>query len=160
MVRCIVIPRDGNGTPRIQELDGIRDFQKVTGGWLEPIDLPALAVTIWVNEASERDRSRFNSRATALWWFYSTRMHRQRFILGDVVLTGDDNGEVGAEVPDDIIQGMLTPHEFVIQVSLEGDELWRNTPVCFDNIFDAIQWCMLVASTVRPGPGFRITSTV
>ncbi|MFB8190367.1 hypothetical protein ACFC14_13650 [Microbacterium sp. NPDC055988] len=46
MVQGIVIPRDGGGDLRLEELAGLRDFQEVTGGWIEPIELDGIDATI------------------------------------------------------------------------------------------------------------------
>lgn len=159
MVTSIVIPHDGGGNIRLRELAGIGEFQKAVDGFLEPIEIPALGITAWTNEAALRSRAGVNSRATALWWYFCADTSDRRFILGDVVLTGADDAQDGADAPEHIVYGLLNPHEFVIQVSPLGNDEWWDTQGRFDNIFDAATWCMIFGLSIRPGPAFRITAT-
>lgn len=155
MVTSLVIPRDGAGSVRVRELASIGEFQAIVDGFLEPIEITALGITVWVNEAAARQRRGMNSRATALWWYYCADTSGRRFIIGDVVLTGA--GESFVDVPEHFIHGLLAPHDFVIQVSPHGDEEWFDTQGRFNSLFEAATWCMIVGLSVRPGPAFRIT---
>lgn len=158
MVRSILIPNDGGGDVRLQELAALGDFQEAVDGFLEPVEIPALGLTVWTNEAALRQRAGVNSRATALWWYFCADASDRRFILGDVVLTGANDAEDGADAPEHVVYGLLTPHEFVIQVSPRDNDEWFDTQARFDNIFDAATWCMIVGLSIRPGPAFRITA--
>lgn len=157
MVTGIVIPRDGGGGLRIQELATIGDFQEVAGGWLEPIEIESLGVTAWVNEGAHEQRGSFNSRATALWWYYSANAEARRFMLGDVVLIGNGRESDGADAPEQLIHGLFSPHEFVIQVSPRCDDVWYDTYARFDSIFAAATWCMVLGLSTHRGPDFRIS---
>lgn len=85
MVQGIVIPRDGGGDLRVEELTGLLDFQEVTGGWIEPIELDGVDATIYVNGALQRTPGPFNTRATALHWYHG--LHRDKaLLLGDAVI--------------------------------------------------------------------------
>jgi hypothetical protein len=155
MVRSIVIPRDGAGSPRVQELASIDEFQEVVGGWLEPIEIEALAVTVYADESAKRHRGALNSRATALWWYFSSGAAVRRFILGDVVIAGIGTGGSGADVPEDLIHGLFEHHDFVVQAQQGASEGWLDTYARFDNLFDAATWCMLLGVIARPAT-FRV----
>ncbi|GAB3608357.1 hypothetical protein GCM10027414_04820 [Humibacter ginsengiterrae] len=155
MVRSIVIPQDGAENPRVQELASIDEFQEVVGGWLEPIEIEALDVTVYMDESAERRHGPLNSRATALWWYFSSGAESRRFILGDVVVAGIDDGLGGADVPDTLVHGLFEQHRFVVQAHRGSSEEWLDTYARFDNLFDASLWCMLISAFARPAT-FRI----
>lgn len=157
MVTTIVIPHNQADAPQVRELASVGDFQEITGGWLEPFDVPSLGITLWASEAAPREHVHLNSRATALFWYYNTRIETASLVVGDVVVSGTVTPEESADVPEQILAGLLTPHEFVVQISPDDDGTWHDTSARFDNIFEAAQWCMLFAHAVRPGPGFRFT---
>lgn len=156
MVTTIVIPQDGGGEPRVQELAGISDFQQVTGGWLEPIEIGPLGITAWVNEAAPREQGVMNARATALYWHYSLHLEFPRLLLGDVVITGSDDGDEGSDAPEHLVQGLLSEFDYVVQVSPDDDDNWDDTFARFANIYDAALWCMLFARSFQPGSAFRV----
>lgn len=156
MVTTIVIPQDGGGAPRVQELAGASDFQEVTGGWLEPIEIGTLGITVWVNEAAPREHGVMNARATALYWHYSLGLEFPRLLLGDVVITGSDDGENGMDAPEHLIHGLLATHHYVVQVSPDDDDNWNDTFARFENIYDAALWCMLFARSFQQGSAFRV----
>lgn len=151
MVRTIVIPRHPRSAVQVRDLSGIDEFERITGGWIEPLELERLSSTIWANQVAKLERGGFNARATALNWHYASPGLPLRFVLGDVVLAGPvDDPVVGMDVPSRVFQTLVDPHHFVIQISPEDREDWRNTHACFDNIFDAAIWCMIIGIT-RPG---------
>lgn len=156
MVTTIVIPQDTTGEPHVQELAGLDDFQKVTGGFLEPFEVAPLGITFWVNEAAARERGGLNARATALYWYYNAGHGLPNFMLGDVVVSGNGSRRSGGDVPEELVFGLVSPHCFVVQVSPDDDDHWQNTFARFDYIYDATLWCMLLARSFEHGPAFRV----
>lgn len=156
MVTTIVIPHDPIGAPRLQELASIGDFQEVTGGFLEPHEVTVLGITLWVNEAAPREHGALNARATALHWYYNASVELPYLILGDVVISGNDERHGSTDVPELMVYGLLHPHRFVVQVSPHDNDTWNDTFARFGNVFDAAIWCMLLARTFEHGPAFRI----
>lgn len=157
MVTTIVIPHNQAKAPRVRELASVGDFQEVAGGWLEPIDVPTLGITFWANEAASRERLGMNSRATALCWYYNIRLESATVVVGDVVVSGMVAADGSVDVPETVLDGLLNPHEFIVQISPDDDDVWHDTFARFGNIYEAALWCMMFAHTVRPGPGFRFT---
>ncbi len=150
MVRTIVIPRHPRSALQARELADIDEFERVTGGWVRAHELERLSTTIWVNQAAVVRRGGFNARATALAWHYSMPGRDLPIVLGDVVLTGPVNDPVlGMDATPLVEQSLLEPLHFVIQLSAKNEEQWRDSHVCFDNIFDAAIWCMLLGLTQR-----------
>lgn len=155
MVRSIVIPRDGAGDPRVLELASVDEFQDVVGGWLEPIEIEALDVTVYMDESAERRHGPLNSRATALWWYFSSGAEPRRFILGDVVLAGIGDGASGTNVPEYLVHGLFEHHRYVVQAQRGAAEGWVDTYARFDSLFDAALWCLLLSVLAKPAT-FRI----
>ncbi|WP_298868468.1 hypothetical protein [uncultured Microbacterium sp.] len=153
MVHAIVIPRDGGGDLWIAELAGLKDFQTVIGGWIEPIELDGSDTTLYANGGIQCSRGPFNSRATALYWYHG--QHRNRpLILGDVVLVGTDPGVTEAAEPR-LIHGLLAHHEFVVQLCPDG-LTWCDTSLRFPSWFSAALWAMVIDSTLPDSVGLRI----
>lgn len=153
MVQAIVIPRDGGGDLRLEELAGLRDFQEVTGGWIEPIELDGIDATIYVNGDAQRGPGPFNSRATALHWYHG--LHRERaLLLGDAVIVGTQSGDGGKSLPW-LIHALMVHHEFVVQLSPDGRH-WADTPLRFGSIFEAKLWAMLIDGVLVDGVDVRI----
>ncbi|WP_339619554.1 hypothetical protein [uncultured Salinibacterium sp.] len=157
MVRTIVIPRHSESAVQVRDLVDIDEFERVTGGWVKPFELERLSSTIWANQAATLGRGGFNARATALSWHYATPGRPLRFVLGDVVLAGPvDDPVVGMDVPSRVFQTLVDPHHFMIQISRKDEEDWQNTFACFDNVFDAAIWCMIIGLTGPSGWDVRV----
>ncbi|MDF1478793.1 hypothetical protein PYV02_06805 [Leifsonia sp. H3M29-4] len=153
MVLGIVIPQDGGGDLRLEELAGLRDFQEVTGGWIEPIELDGIDATIYINGEAQRHPGPFNSRATTLHWYHG--LHRDRaLLLGDAVIVGTQSGERGRVLPW-LIHALMDHHEFVVQISPDGRR-WADTPLRFASIFEAKLWAMLIDGVLVEGVDVRI----
>ena len=159
MVRNIVIPHDLARSPRLHHLATAGEFLAAVDGWLDPIEMPALGVTAYINEAARREHHPINCRAMALWWLYSAEPMGYPIFLGDVVLTGtgDDEDETMFE---QIVGDVFEQREFVVQVKPYGRGLWQDSFARFTNVFDAATWCMLLVSTLRPGALVRLQRRV
>ena len=158
MVKSIVIPHDPARSPRLRHLATATEFQAAVDGWLELIEMPALGVTVYVNEAARREHAPINCRAMAIWWLYTADPTEYPIFLGDVVLTGIGDSEQTGDVPDRIVRDIFEAHEFVVQVQPHGVGAWHDTFARFTNVFDAATWCMLLSHTLRPGALFRLCS--
>lgn len=157
MVRSIVIPHDPARSPRLRHLATASEFQAAVDGWLEPIEMPALGVTVYVNEAARREHHPINCRAMALWWLYSAEPTQYPIFLGDVVLTGT-GAEEDEVLLEQIVRDVFEQREFVVQVMPHGRGPWQDSFARFTDVFDAATWCMLLVSTLRPGAGVRLQS--
>lgn len=157
MVKAVVIPRHPGSAVQVRDLAGPDEIELVTGGWARPLQLERLSSTIWVNEAALLERGGFNARATALCWFYASPNQRLRPVLGDVVLAGPvDDPVMSLDMPEPVLSNLVEPHHFVVQASQENRESWSDTHACFDNIFDAAIWCMIIGLTGPRGWDMRI----
>lgn len=46
MVKGFIIPASAQGTVEAREFAGLDDYQQAVGGYIEPVDLPALHATL------------------------------------------------------------------------------------------------------------------
>ncbi len=158
MVKSIVIPHDPTRSPRLRHLATASEFQAAVDGWLEPIEMPALNVTVYVNEAARRERQPINCRAMAIWWLHTANPMQHPIILGDVVLTGIAEDGGGTDVPDSLVQDIFEAREFVVQIRPPQDTVWHDTFARFADVFDAATWCMVLTYTLHPGSSIRLCS--
>lgn len=158
MVRSIVIPHDQARSPRLRHLASAEEFQAAVDGWLEPIEMPALGITVYVNEAARREHHPINCRAMALWWLYTADPTQYPVFLGDVVLTGMTESDEGGTLLEQIESDIFEQREFIVQVKPRGQESWNDSFARFGNVFDAATWCMLFTHTLRPGAMLRLQS--
>ncbi|MCI9857235.1 DUF3846 domain-containing protein [Microbacterium proteolyticum] len=159
MVKSIVIPHDESQRPRLQEMVDIGAFQEAVDGWLELIEAPAIGVTIYVNEAAQRDNAPLNQRAMALWWLYSVNPMRHPLLCGDVVFSGVSDENDG-DVPEQLLRDVFDATKFTLDARAHADHFWRETKARFDNVFDAALWCMLLTRSVGRGVQLRVRSHV
>lgn len=72
MVSALRIPTEADESIAILKVDTAEDYQAAVGGWIEPVDIPALGVTVYVHEEGLLRHLPFNSRATFLWWYLTS----------------------------------------------------------------------------------------
>jgi hypothetical protein len=58
------------------------------GGWIEPVDVPSLGITICVNEEGLIRQLPRDPRATFLWWFHVPANRQKAILVGDALLAG------------------------------------------------------------------------
>ncbi|SIS17692.1 hypothetical protein [Microbacterium sp. RURRCA19A] len=158
MVRSIVIPHDIRRPARVCELPDLGAFQTAVDGNLEPLEIPTLDVTVYMNEGARREHQPLNVRASALWWYCSAVPTEYPLILGDVVLSGNGQhfDEDGGDVPV-LVERFLGTSSILVQATRRGDQrTWLDTMARFDNVFDAAVWCSLFRATMGGASRFRI----
>ncbi|WP_108249991.1 DUF3846 domain-containing protein [Planctomonas deserti] len=161
MVRSIVIPHDQARPAHVCELADLGAFQAAVDGSLEPLEIPTLDVTVYMNEDARRERRPLNVRATALWWYYSAVPTEFPLILGDVALAGsahDLTGDSG-DIPPLVEQQIFGSDLYRVQGTRGCDRhTWLDTYARFDNLFDAATWCTLFRATMGRASQFRLSS--
>lgn len=157
MVQGIVVPSDERAPVEVCEFRTLQDYQTAVDGWIEPIDIPLLGITVYVNEGARRRRLELNSRATLLWWFFTPSARLQVMLMGDVVIAGCLEDEYSAgDVPDDITRKLTDDAEYAIQMRPIGGAIWFETRSSFKSYFDALLWGMLIAERWRSTDEVRV----
>lgn len=115
--------------------------------------MPALNVTVYVNEADRREQQPINCRAMAIWWLHTANPMHHPIILGDVVMTGIAEDGGGTDVPDVLFQDIFEAREFVVQICPPRDNVWYDTFARFADVFDAATWCLPTPCTRQAPSG-------
>ncbi|VXB66961.1 DUF3846 domain-containing protein [Frigoribacterium sp. 9N] len=145
MVKGLWVPVDDNAPIEQRELAGLDDYQDVVGGWIEPVDVPSLGVTIYVNEEGLIRQLPLNPRATFLWWFHVPQARQKAMLVGDALLVGmpDRRGE-STDVPDAVIALCASRRKRRIEYLTESDARWRQGDVGHDDVWEAMVWGMVL----------------
>lgn len=138
MPDVIVIPADLATPVTRTRLDRLEDFQQVVGGPIEPVDLPAGAATLFVNEEGLPRHLRLNLRALFLWWYWQPHAW-DAALVGDAILTGPPDEDGNTTSLDAVrLAAMTEPRPWQIQTRTATDVPWVTQPVVYGSFFDAL----------------------
>jgi len=129
MVRSIFIPADEDESiTELQVLD-LEDYQSAIGGWIEPVDVPELGVTVYVNDEGLLRRLPFNSRATFLWWHFVPEARQTAMLVGPAVLVGlPTRGGDATDVPASAIELLINEREYAVLIKIGHGSAWITDP--------------------------------
>lgn len=144
MVTGLVIPADGEKALERRDFAALEDYQAAVGGWIEAVDIPALGVTIYVNEGGLLRQLPFNSRASFLWWYHVPEARQKAMLVGDAVLVGlpDRNGD-STDLPPDVIDTLMHAGRWRVEVRAADDSKWYRNQVTYEDYFEALVWAMV-----------------
>ena len=130
MVKALVIPTTEGEPIKECDVDALEDYQSVVGGCIEPVDVPALGVTVYVHEEGLMLNLPFNPRATFLWWYFVPEARQKAMLVGPALITGlpDRNGD-STDVPS--------------EVGAMGDSTWYRNQMTYADYFEALVWAMV-----------------
>lgn len=144
MVKALVIPAS-EGEPITEcEVNKLEEYQAVVGGWIEPVDIPALGVTVFVHEEGLMLSLPFNPRATFLWWYFVPEARQKAMLVGPALVTGlpDRSGD-STDVPSEVTAMLAQPGEWRVEVRTVGDPKWYRNQMTYSDCFEAIIWAMV-----------------
>ena len=126
MVRALRIPAEADEPITELEVFKLEDYQAAVGGWIAPVDLPDLDVTIYVHEEGLIMRLPFNSRATFLWWHFVREARQKAMLVGPALVVGlpDRNGE-STDVPAGAIELLSQSREHAVLLKVGDDPAWH-----------------------------------
>ena len=109
MVRALRIPTEPDDPITELEVFQLEDYQAAVGGWIEPVDIPELGVTMYVHEEGLVLGLPFNSRAAFLWWYFVPEARQKAMLVGPALVVGqpDRNGD-STDIPARVAE-MLKP---------------------------------------------------
>jgi hypothetical protein len=124
MVKGIYVPVDPSEPLEVCDFANLAAYQAAVEGWIEPVDIPDLGITIYVNEEGLLRHLPFNSRASFLWWFHVPHA-RQAMLVGNAVIVGmpDENGD-NTDVPDELLSLLTAEGEYAILIKIGDDPSW------------------------------------
>ncbi len=105
MVRALRIPTEADEPITELQVEKLEDYQAAVGGWIEPVDLPDLGVTIYVHEEGQVRGLPFNSRAAFLWWYFVPEAREKAMLVGPALVVGmpDRNGD-STDIPPHVVE--------------------------------------------------------
>lgn len=126
MVKGIHVPVDPSEPLEVCDFANLAAYQAAVEGWIEPVDIPDLGITIYVNEEGRLRHLPFNSRASFLWW-YNVPQARQAMLVGNAVIVGmpDKNGD-NTDVPDELVALLTAEGEYAVLIKIGDDPAWAS----------------------------------
>ena len=142
-MRALRIPTESEEPITALEVHQLEDYQAAVGGWIEPVDIPELGITIYVPEEGLILGLPLNSRATFLWWYFVSQVRQKAMLVGPALVVGlpDRNGD-STDVPTEIAERFLNPGKWCVEVKLQGETDWMQIPVTYTDYFEALVWAM------------------
>mgnify|MGYP003613896952 FL=1 len=144
MVKALVIPTAESEPVTECEVNKLEDYQAAVGGWIEPVDIPALGVTVYVHEEGLMLNLPFNPRATFLWWYFVPEARQRAMLVGPALITGlpDRSGD-STDVPSEVVAMLAHPGEWRVEVRTVGDPKWYRNQMTYADYFEALVWAMV-----------------
>lgn len=139
MVKALVIPT-AEGEPITEcEVNKLEDYQAVVGGWIEPVDIPALGVTVYVHEEGLMLNLPFNPRATFLCWYFVPEARQKAMLVGPALITGlpDRSGD-STDVPSEVGAILARPGRWRVEVRTIGDPKRYRNQMTYSDYFEAL----------------------
>lgn len=126
MVKGIHVPVDPSEPLEVCDFANLAAYQAAVEGWIEPVDIPDLGITIYVNDEGLLRHLPFNSRASFLWWYHVPQA-RQAMLVGNAVIVGipDRNGD-NTDVPDELLALLTTEGEYAVLIKIGDDPSWAS----------------------------------
>lgn len=144
MVRALRIPAEADEPITELEVFKLEDYQAAVGGWIEPVDVPDLGVTIYVHEEGLIMRLPFNSRVTFLWWHFVPEARQKAMLVGPALVVGlpDRNGE-STDIPAPVVEMIGRPGLWRVELKTHGDPKWYRNQATYTDYFEAVVWAMV-----------------
>ncbi|MEV7757826.1 DUF3846 domain-containing protein [Microbacterium sp. NPDC089180] len=139
------MPLDDTAQIEPREFAGLDDYQRAVGGWIEPVDIPSLGVTIYVNEEGLIRQLPLNSRATFLWWFHVPAARQKVMLAGDAVIVGipDRRGD-STDVPEAVLELTTPGRRWRVEYLTVPDSCWRQGDIEHDDVWGAMFWGVML----------------
>lgn len=159
MVKGLIIPAEASASIEVRGFERLEGYQAVVGGWIEPVDIPDLGITVYVNEEGLLRHLPPNSRATFLWWYHVPESRQRAMLVGDAVIVGwpDQNGD-STDLPEEVIELLRPEAGFAIEARPSSDDEWGRDERSYEYV-DATVWAMLLIERSEGRLEVRIVPT-
>lgn len=145
MTKGIVVPHDAEAALEVREFSEFGDYQQAVGGWIESIDIPSLAVMVFVNEEGLLQHLPFNSRMTFLWWFHVPEARQRAMLVGDAVIVGAPDADGNTiDVPAAVLSLLMETQAYRVEVQVIGETEWHRNRATYTDYWEAVIWAMLL----------------
>ncbi len=157
MVKGLFIPADEDTSIELRDFAQLEDYQTAVSGFIEPVDIPSLSITIYVNEQGLLRQLPFNSRASFLWWYEVHEARQTAMLVGDVVILGipDRHGE-STDVPQSLVDTLTKGGAWRVQAKTVGDPNWHQSRATYTDYFEALVMAMVTIERWTSAVNVRI----
>lgn len=145
MVKALRIPADQDEPITVLEVSKLEDYQAAVGGWIEPVDIPSLGVTIYVHDEGLVLNLPFNPRAAFLWWFYVPESRQKAMLVGPALVVGlpDRNGD-STDIPAHVAALLTGRGPWQVEAHVPGVEEWYRSLETHGDYFEALVYAMVL----------------
>ncbi|WP_205781387.1 DUF3846 domain-containing protein [Planctomonas deserti] len=143
-MKALRIPTDADEPITELEVSKLEDYQAEVGGWIEPVDIPELGVTVYVHEEGLILNLPLNSRATFLWWYFVPGARQKAMLVGPALIVGlpDRNGD-STDIPAHAAEMFTQAGIWRVEVQVVDDPTWYRNQATYDDYFEALVWAMV-----------------
>lgn len=143
-MRALRIPTEADEPITELEVFKLEDYQAAVGGWIEPVDIPELGITVYVHEEGLVLNLPFNSRAAFLWWYFVPEARQKAMLVGPAVIVGlpDRNGD-STDIPSEVAERLLGHGVWRVEVKVHGDPKWYRNQATYTDYIEALVWAMV-----------------
>jgi len=157
VVKALRIPADADEPITAVEVSELEDYQAAVGGWIEPVDLPDLGVTVYVHEEGLLLSLPFNSRASFLWWYFVPAARQKAMLVGPVLVVGlPDRSGASTDIPPHVTEMLSQPGRWRVEVRVVDDPTWHRNRATYDDYFEALIWAMVMLERVTDAEDVRV----
>jgi hypothetical protein len=139
MITGIVIPHDAASPITEEPFDGLADYQKAVGGYVELVHISEPKLTIYANEEGKVYGLPINRRATCMWWLLAPESRGLDLLVGNVVVIGAQRGpNSSTEVSPDFRGLLLETTIYKVELrTVQSKTRWFSNEIHFNTYFEA-----------------------
>jgi hypothetical protein len=138
MVTGIVIPHETRLSLQKVEFQNLTDYQTAVGGYIEAVKMEGHPLVIVADEDGKVKNLPVNRRATCLWWLLNPSGLGGDFLVGDVVILGEERRGKMSDVPAKLTALLLETTRYEVHVCLSKQfNNWVPIGKVYSDFFDA-----------------------
>jgi len=138
MVTGIVIPHETRLSLQKVKFQNLTDYQTAVGGYIETVKMDGHPLVILADEDGKAKELPINRRATCLWWLLNPSGLGNDFLVGDVVILGEERRGRMSNVPAKLTTLLLETTRYEVQVCLSKQfNNWLPIGKFYNDFFDA-----------------------
>jgi len=157
VVKALRIPADPDEPIMEVQVESLEDYQAVVGGYIEPVDITELGITVYVNDEGLLRQLPLNSRATFLWCYFVPEARQKAMLVGPALVVGLPNrsGD-NTDIPKGATELLLDPGLWRVEVKTHGDPKWYRNQATYEDYFEAVVWAMVTLESWSAAEDTRI----
>jgi len=145
VVRALRIPADQDEPISPLDVHQLEDYRAAVGGWIEPVDIPELGITIYVHEEGLVLGLPFNPRASFLWWYFVPEARQKAMLVGPALIVGlPDANDDSTDVPAGVASLLTDTGPWQVEAHFPGLAKWYRRLETHGDYFEALVYAMVL----------------